>query len=472
MPMICAARNVDFVNPVQVFQALADQPYLLFLDSADNNHPDSRFSYVMCNPADVMTYQRGILSIRNRKGIYPIENTHPFSFLKTYMQNFKAPDYSEGGLSFPPFRGGAAGFFGYDLGRTLEKMPGAAAYDPDLPDMIIGLYECVYAYDHQNRQAFLIANAENNAQAQEKIDSFESAIRQGFKDIKNTPPPEFQPQWRENFTRSDYETILSKTIGYIHSGDIFQANITRRFDADLPDDFDTLAHYLHLRQVNPAPFSAYFSAEEEGLVLASASPERFLSVDQNGIVQTKPIKGTRPVIADNPELDRVQIDDLLGSEKDRAENTMIVDLLRNDLSKTCDADSIEVEHLCALESFSSVHHLVSTVTGRLKLAQSALDVLQGCFPGGSITGAPKIRAMEIIEELEPARRGPYCGALGYIGFDGAMDTNILIRTLVYWKDMVSFQVGGGIVADSDPSAEFEETLTKAKGLLNSFKAKA
>lgn len=468
--MLCVKRSIDIVDPARVFQALADQPYLLFLDSADKNHPDSRFSYVMCHPAEVITYQRGILSVRDRKGIYPVENANHFLFLKTYMQSFNVPSYLDDPQSLPPFRGGAAGFFGYDLGRTLEKLPASASYDPDLPDMVIGLYECVYVYDHKNGQALLIVNAEDEAQAQEKLDSFESAIRHGLKTLKNRPVPKFQPQWRENFTRPDYETILSKTIDYIHSGDIFQANITRRFDADLPGDFDTLAHYLYLRQVNPAPFSAYFSAEEEGLVLASASPERFLSVDQNGIVQTKPIKGTRPVIADNPELDRAQIDDLLGSEKDRAENTMIVDLLRNDLSKTCEADSIVVEHLCALESFASVHHLVSTVSGRLKSGQSALDALQGCFPGGSITGAPKIRAMEIIEELEPTRRGPYCGALGYIGFDGAMDVNILIRTLVYWKGSVSFQVGGGIVADSDPSAEFEETLTKAKGLLRSFKA--
>jgi para-aminobenzoate synthetase component 1 len=284
--------------------------------------------------------------------------------------------------------------------------------------------------------------------------------------VPRAKAPSFEPEWQSNFTRPDYEATIQKTIDYIHAGDIFQANISQRFDAELPQDFDPFAHYLNLREMNAAPFATYFNLG--GLILSSASPERFLTV-KDGIVETKPIKGTRPHIRDDEALDTLYRNSLENSEKDRAENIMIVDLLRNDLSKSCRPDNLKVTALCALESFASVHHLVSTIQGQLRAGYDALHLLEGCFPGGSITGAPKIRAMEIIDELEPTRRGPYCGSMGYIGFDGAMDSNILIRTLVYQGNAVSFQVGGGIVADSDPAEEYDETLTKAHGLLESFK---
>lgn len=260
---------------------------------------------------------------------------------------------------------------------------------------------------------------------------------------------------------------VQKVIDYIHAGDIFQANLTQRFTADLPKDFSPYGFYQNLRAINPALFAAYLNFD--GFSIASSSPERFLKLDHKK-AETRPIKGTRPRHTD-PQCDQKNATDLAQSAKDRAENTMIVDLLRNDLSKVCTPHSVHVPELCAVHSFASVHHLVSTVTGELEEGQTALDLLAGCFPGGSITGAPKVRAMEIISELEACPRGPYCGAIGYIGFDGNMDTNIVIRTVVFKDNLAAAQVGGGIVADSDPLAEYNETLDKARALFDAFHQK-
>lgn len=271
-------------------------------------------------------------------------------------------------------------------------------------------------------------------------------------------------RWRSNFSKDKYEDRVSEVIDYIKAGDVFQVNLSQRFDAVLPPDFDAFAHYRHLRSMNPAPFAGFMNCGN--IKISSASPERFLRT-RGGRVETKPIKGTRPKDK-NPLINHKNVIALKTSPKDRAENTMIVDLLRNDLSKVCLAHSIQVTELCAVESFASVHHLVSTVRGTLKKNKGPMDLLKACFPGGSITGAPKIRAMEIIDEMEPMRRGPYCGAMGYVGFDGSMDTNILIRTLVFKKGSVSLQAGGGIVVKSDPEKEYQETLDKAEAMFRSF----
>lgn len=274
--------------------------------------------------------------------------------------------------------------------------------------------------------------------------------------------------WKSNFTAAEYKKAVTQTIEYIRTGDIFQANLSQRFDAELPKNFDAFAHYMLLRSINPAPFAGFMNFGE--LQISSASPERFLTV-RGREVETRPIKGTRPR-SPIPGVDRIYRNLLENSEKERAENTMIVDLMRNDLSKVCEPGSIDVARLCNIESFATVHHLVSTVRGVLGHGRKATDLLRACFPGGSITGAPKIRAMEIIEEMEQTRRGPYCGSMGYIGFNGAMDSNILIRTLVYEGQNVSLQAGGGIVADSVPQNEYQETLDKAEAMLRSFKTDA
>jgi para-aminobenzoate synthetase component 1 len=284
------------------------------------------------------------------------------------------------------------------------------------------------------------------------------------------PPPESRSPVAvtSNFTRPGYEAAVAQVIDYIYAGDIFQANLTQRFRAELPAGLTPFTLYRRLRQLNPAPFAAYLEFGE--VVIASSSPERFLSV-RDGRVETRPIKGTRPR-GRSPAEDQALMRALLASEKDRAENVMIVDLLRNDLSRVCRDASVAVPELCICEAFATVFHLVSTIVGELEPGNSALDLLKASFPGGSITGAPKIRAMEIIAALEPTQRGPYCGTIGYIGFDGTMDSNIVIRTYALSGSTVTFQAGGGIVADSDPAEEYEESLAKARALIDALSSQA
>lgn len=448
-------------DALSVFLKLQAYPYSLFLDSADQDHPDSRYSFAAAFPVETIEGKDGAYFVRNHNGQQRIEaEGGPLHLLRSRLHYHNA--LQARAVDGPPFQGGAAGFFGYDLARAFEHLPEKAQNNVNMPDIIIGIYDRVYAYDHALGRGGLYIHASDEAEANEKYHDFLQHMDKAGEVPSYAP---FKPGWRSNFSREGYENMVQKTIDYIRAGDIFQANISQRFEADLPKDFDPFSHYLALREVNPAPFAGYFNAGD--VIISSASPERFVTV-RGDDVETKPIKGTRPHIKDDPEQDQMHRAALENSEKDRAENVMIVDLLRNDLSKCCLPEYVTVTDLCALETFASVHHLVSTIQGRLRPDHDAFDVLQGCFPGGSITGAPKIRAMEIIDELEPTRRGPYCGAMGYIGFDGTMDTNILIRTLVFEGRGVSFQVGGGIVVDSNPSEEYEETLTKAHGLFKSF----
>jgi para-aminobenzoate synthetase component 1 len=279
-----------------------------------------------------------------------------------------------------------------------------------------------------------------------------------------TPEAHVTTRIASNFTRGGYEAVVQQVVDYILAGDIFQANLSQRFLADLPAELDGWSLYRRLRTRNPAPFAAYLRTGEVEIV--SASPERFLKLADRR-VETRPIKGTRPR-GSTPEEDRRLGEELLASAKDRAENVMIVDLLRNDLSRVCRDHTVLTPEICALESFATVHHLVSTVTGELRPGLDPVDLLRATFPGGSITGAPKIRAMEIIAELEPTQRGPYCGAIGWLGGDGWMDTSITIRTYAIKDRRVAFQAGGGIVADSDPAAEYDETLDKARALIEAL----
>ncbi len=445
-------------NALKVFSALEYLPYSLLLDSADLGHKDARYSFVLSHPIETIETKNGFTTLTNWDE-QTREEGDPFQILQKRMKHWRENVETIRGL--PPFQGGAAGLFGYDLGRSIEKLPETAKDNENMPDMAVGIYDNVIAFDHHKNQSWIITHADDYGTATKKqeyvlslISGIEAPVQEESKHLN----------WRSNFTKYEYEQIIEKTINYIKAGDIFQANIAQRFDAELPDNFDPFSHYLRLRETNAAPFSCYMNLGD--IKISSSSPERFLSC-RNGQVFTQPIKGTRPVSDDWATNEAIK-ENLKNSEKDHAENTMIVDLLRNDLSKVCKADSIEVSDLCALETFASVHHLVSTIRGELENSKSAIDLLKACFPGGSITGAPKIRAQEIIEELEPTRRGAYCGSIGYIGFDGAMDTNILIRTLVFEGNTVSLQSGGGIVVDSKPADEYQETLDKAKGVLRSF----
>ena len=419
----------------EAYEALADSPYALFFDSNRPSHPNNRWSFICWAPVETIETKNGVIFHDRKK----IEATDFFTFLQSRLDNY---NFNPQGHNIP-FTGGAAGYFGYDLGRQLEDLPDQTIDDMKTPDACIGIYTNVLAFDHKNNKAWKIGGAD-------------------LPPVKNRKTyTQDTLDWKTHKADKDYCRDIAKIIDYIHAGEVYQVNLSRRFEANLPEGFNAYGHYKNLRDINPAPFSAFMNFGD--VTLVSCSPERFLSVTGSE-VETRPIKGTLPSTQN--------ADILIKSAKDRAENTMIVDLLRNDLSKVCDYHSVKVPELCMLETFAGVHHLVSTVKGILQEGKTATDLLRACFPGGSITGAPKIRAMEIIEELEETRRGPYCGAIGYISFNGRMDTNIVIRTLVYTGGKAYLQTGGGIVSDSIPEKELQESLDKAAKIFESFKNSA
>jgi para-aminobenzoate synthetase component 1 len=337
------------------------------------------------------------------------------------------------------------------------------------PDAVLHFFDVVLAFDHLEDRAWLISSGwpepDPDRRARRAIERAEFFLDR--LEGARTPPDRGSlpvTRWSSNFTKQSYAEAVRKVIGYILDGDIFQANIAQRFTASLPARFDPFDFYRVLRATNPATFGALLKFD--GLTIASSSPERFFTV-RGGQVETRPIKGTAKR-SDDPATDLALAEELLASEKDRAENVMIVDLLRNDLSRVCRPHSVQVPVLCGLESYAAVHHLVSVVQGELAEGKTAVDLLAACFPGGSITGAPKIRAMEIITEIERYARQIYCGSIGYFGFDGSADLNIAIRTVMLRDHTATFQAGGGITALSDPVAEYEETLTKAQRIFAAF----
>jgi para-aminobenzoate synthetase component 1 len=437
----------------ELFGALADQPWAVLLDSGRPDCGQGRFDILSSDPMATLVTRGDWTEIQDRHGLRRSRDD-PFALLRSSLgASVPAP----AGL---PFGGGALGCFGYDLGRRLEALPELAARGDGLPDMAVGIYDWALVVDHHERRSWLVGQG-RDPRTRGRWSRLVARFRAGR-------GPESGPACRPigpiqaGFSYPEYAERFARIQRYIRDGDCYQVNFAQRFT--LPVAGDPWATYLALRRLNPAPFGAYLNLP--GGQVLSASPERFLQV-REGAVETRPIKGTCPRDAD-PRRDREHAAELQASPKNRAENLMIVDLLRNDLGKTCAPGSIRVPGLFELESFASVHHLVSTVRGRLAPGRNALDLLRGCFPGGSITGAPKIRAMQIIEELESHRRGVYCGSIGYLGFDGTMDSNIAIRTLVLGGGQASFWAGGGIVADSSAAAEYLETLDKAAPLFRLF----
>jgi len=359
-----------------------------------------------------------------------------------------------------PFAGGALGYWSYDLARRYHSIPAIAQDAEHLPEMAVGIYDWAIIIDHQALSARLVSR-QRHAETAEVLPQILERVQGAFPAKTDEEKASFRVNGKiaSNFTQTAYRNAFDAVQKYLHAGDCYQVNLAQRYSAQASGD--AFAAYLELRKLSPAPYSAFLDWPQARILCAS--PERFLQVRQ-GRVETRPIKGTRARNADTVEDARLA-DELLHSPKDRAENLMIVDLLRNDLGKSCEPGTVRVPGLFEVESFSNVHHLVSTVAGRLQSGRDALDVLRDCFPGGSITGAPKQRAMEIIEQLEPHRRGVYCGTVGYVGHDGNMDTNIVIRTLVYSDNEIRCWAGGGIVADSICEAEYQETLDKAAAML-------
>ncbi|MDA8485791.1 aminodeoxychorismate synthase component I [Pseudomonas resinovorans] len=357
-----------------------------------------------------------------------------------------------------PFVGGLIGYLAYDFGRRVEQLPEQAIDDLQLPDARLGLYAWALVSDHQLRTSQLVFHPSLEEAERARLITLFSEPKQPPSD-----PFRLRAPFSANLTEERYRSAIERVQAYIQAGDCYQVNFTQRFQA--PCEGDPWTAYQALRTACPTPFAGYQALDDGGAIL-SLSPERFIKVSQ-GQVETRPIKGTRPR-GRTPEEDRTQADELLASRKDRAENLMIVDLLRNDLGRSCAIGSVRVPELFALESYPNVHHLVSAITGRLADDKDALDLITGSFPGGSITGAPKIRAMQIIDELEPNRRSIYCGSLLYLDVRGELDSSIAIRTVLVKDGQASCWGGGGIVADSDWQEEYRESITKVKVLMTAL----
>ncbi len=454
------------ISPQQVLEKCWHLPHVCLLESSLRQAGLGRYSFFAADPFQVLRIPRAkkdaLAMLSESLEAYPLETL---------------PD-------LPPFQGGAAGVLSYELGRCFERIPEAIHNEFGLPLVCLGLYDVVLAWDHVSNEAWMLSSGYPEKEPTQRHERAVARMRYFMRLLKEQPPdrrsidvgphasahgltaPQFDTRlgsaWLGNFDSKGFRSAVERAREYIYAGDIFQVNLAQRIMRRA--SFDSIELYRKLAEVNSAPFAGYFDMGVAQVI--SSSPERFLSVVDRA-VETRPIKGTRRRVLDFEE-DRAIARELEQSEKDRAENIMIVDLLRNDLSRVCTMDSVRVEQLCGLESFPFVHHLVSVVKGRLTPEATNTDLIAATFPGGSITGAPKVRAMEIIAELEPTVRGPYCGCMGYFGFDGSMDTNILIRTVTSSRGWWQLQVGGGITAESRAEVEEEETWTKAAGIVRAM----
>jgi para-aminobenzoate synthetase component I len=443
-------------DPWTVAQRFADWPHLLFLDSAQQHPTLGRYAYVSADPLYWLTARGKNVRLNGRS-----LDADPLDLLDDWLKQYRVET-----IPFaPPFQGGIAGLFGYDLCHRFERLPWPRFDDFGTPELAVGLYDWVIAFDNLQKRAWRISLG-----GEPRWERRRAGTPQAARPSHRIPLDQLCPQFSipspcelySNFDRPGYLQAVRRVIDYIEAGDCFQVNLAQRLLT--PARHPPLRLYERLRQRNPAPFAGYLDMGD--FVVLSASPERFLRIT-DGWVETRPIKGTRPRGQSLSE-DQAAAADLLHSAKDRAENVMIVDLLRNDLGRVCRYGSVHVPQVCQLETYPFVHHLVSEVRGQLREKKTAVSLLRAAFPGGSVTGAPKVRAMEIIAELEPTSRGPYCGSLAVLGFDGSMDSNLLIRTFTQGRGWLQFPVGGAVVADSTPEQEYEETWHKATGLLQAL----
>ena len=447
-------------DSAKLFSRIAHEPWAMMLDSGQTINASTgqigsqygRYDILVSNPIATIVTMGNETTI-TKSGQIETSVEDPFLLLNNLLIEHKAPQTEV------PFAGGALGYFAYDLARRIETLSDTKSPE-NIPEMMVGIYDWAIVVDHRAQRSLMISHGfseETRKNWHALIALFDEpylAMENNFKVTSAIA---------SNFSEQTYSEAFKRVQQYIKAGDCYQVNLAQRFSAKV--EGDSWVAYQLLRKVSPAPFMAYMHLplnQNESFQVISNSPERFIqTVDSH--VETRPIKGTRPRSNDAAE-DLAYSNELLTSIKDRAENLMIVDLLRNDIGKNCETGTVKAEKLFQLQSFANVHHLVSIITGKLKQGATAIDLLKGCFPGGSITGAPKVRAMQIINELEPHRRGIYCGAIGYIGFDGNMDTNIAIRTAIVCKGTISFYAGGGIVADSVCEKEYTETLDKAASM--------
>jgi para-aminobenzoate synthetase component I len=458
----------DSRGMADIFDEVACLPYSCFLDSSLRMRKYGEYSFIGFDPYLVVTTSGREALFKARNGeVLSKSDVDPFEALRTALRATTLSHGPGGGL--PPFTGGGIGYLSYELGRYVEHLPESVTDDLGLPEMAFAFFDRVLACELASGRKWLLVCSQEAADAEAAFRSAKTRIEPGAgtTNAKEAHVPDQSSGDKDisfecGFTRDQYLASVDKVKDYILAGDIYQANLSQRFSAPLVEPAWDL--YRRLRVKNAAPFSAYLNFGD--FAVASSSPERFLKVVGQD-VETRPIKGTTRRYPDALE-DEKSREQLLNSSKDRAELSMIVDLERNDLGRVCEYGSVVVEEHAVLESYATVHHLVSTVTGTMHEGQDIIDLLRASFPGGSITGAPKIRSIEIIDELEPTARSVYTGAIGYMGLDGRCDLNVAIRTMIISGGRVFFQVGGGIVADSQPESEFQETLDKGKAMFDAI----
>ncbi len=457
------------LTPLDAFALLKDEQFCFFLDSGMDPHQLGRYAFIGSDPFLVLSTHgnKGTISRGAEKSSFC---DNPFDALSHFLEVYRLDSCS----SPVPFIGGAVGYFSYDLCHFIERLPSTAVDDIKLPECYFGFYDLVLAFDNLQGKAYIISTGFPEPAETKRIERAEKRLNEVKAQLADAPgsgieavptlisSPTEPVTLKGGFTHKEYVAAVEKARQYIISGDIFEVNLSQRFEAEL--SITPYQLYRRLRQINPAPFAGYLGFDEVQVV--SASPERFLRL-RGDQVETRPIKGTRPR-GKTPEEDEALANELLNSLKDRAENIMIVDLERNDLGRLCRFGTVEVTELAILEVFSTVFHLTSTVVGRLRKGKNGIDLLKATFPGGSITGAPKVRAMEIIDELEPTKRSVYTGSIGYLSFSGDIDLNIAIRTFLAKGNRAYFQVGGAVTYDSDPETEYQETLDKARALIDAL----
>lgn len=433
------------------FAPLSASPWAMMLHSGYANHPHSRYDIVVAEPRITLVTRGETSEIRNADGTVTPSTDDPLTLLH---QALASCAFSNASLPELPFIGGAVGLFGYDLGRRFESLPQKAQNDLTVPDMAVGIYDWALIVDHHRQTVTLLSYGD---------------IQARLAWLEQQRPADGEPfalssRWQSNMSREQYGEKFRQVQAYLQSGDCYQVNLAQRFQARYRGD--EWQAFVRLNRSNRAPFSAFLRLDDSAIL--SLSPERFIQLEQ-GHIQTRPIKGTLPRL-DDPLADAKQAKRLANSAKDRAENLMIVDLMRNDIGRVAVPGSVRVPELFVVEPFPAVHHLVSTITATLPARLHATDLLRAAFPGGSITGAPKVRAMEIIDELEPHRRNAWCGSIGYLSACGNMDTSITIRTVTATQGTLYCSAGGGLVADSEEGAEYQETFDKVNRILSQLES--
>jgi anthranilate synthase component 1 len=458
----------DCETPVSAFLKLRGRGPAFLLESAEQGQRFGRYSFLGFRPRAVLRYEGGRLTVADAEGERELDGPDPFAAVSDYLARYRVAPLE----GLPPFAGGAVGVFGYDLVRTVERLPEPPADEVGTPDMALMVSDALIVFDHLSHQMTIMVNAfvddpaDTDAAYEQTVALIERA-----RDLLATPVPRVEAgirpadplaDFESNMTRGQYEHAVNRAKEYIYAGDIFQVVPSHRWSGPCP--VEPFSLYRGLRVVNPSPYMYFL--EFEDFAIAGASPEPLVKVTGD-LVEMRPIAGTRPR-ATSPEEDLRVAESLLADDKERAEHVMLVDLGRNDVGRVARFGSVEVSELMAIETYSHVMHIVSSVVGRLNENAGAMDALRACLPAGTLSGAPKIRAMEIIDELEPAKRGFYGGAIGYLSYSGDLDTCIHIRTVVVKDGVAHIQAGAGIVADSDPGYEYDETIAKAQAMFRAI----